>query len=174
MLLMVRMLMFLTLHMPTYADAIIKAYNHLRKQLDLSKRTHRRCVLLDHVQDTIKLKVIRDKVETSKKKASSISQPSQSGPFVVPMQASQCNSFSQHYSSDFDAEKNERCQSTLQFATNLLLQIHQLPGGQPEQGVEVIKEVLFFEGLQTCCFNIKLRFSQQRNAGIAAIIVLAR
>ncbi|KAJ0799533.1 hypothetical protein HanOQP8_Chr00c622g0845221 [Helianthus annuus] len=33
--------------------------------------------------------------------------------------------------SDFDADKNERYQSTLQFATNLLLQIHQQqPSGQ--------------------------------------------
>ncbi|XP_071706431.1 flowering time control protein FPA-like [Rutidosis leptorrhynchoides] len=37
--------------------------------------------------------------------------------------------------SDFDANKNERYQSTLQFATNLLLQIHQQPPGtQPGHG----------------------------------------
>ncbi|KAI3797972.1 hypothetical protein L1987_33237 [Smallanthus sonchifolius] len=37
--------------------------------------------------------------------------------------------------SDFDADKNERYQSTLQFATNLLLQIHQKqPGTQSGQG----------------------------------------
>ncbi|KAK9060922.1 hypothetical protein SSX86_018102 [Deinandra increscens subsp. villosa] len=37
--------------------------------------------------------------------------------------------------SDFDAYKNERYQSTLQFATNLLLQIHQKqPGIQSGQG----------------------------------------
>ncbi|KAJ9541674.1 hypothetical protein OSB04_028180 [Centaurea solstitialis] len=37
--------------------------------------------------------------------------------------------------SDFDADKNERYQSTLQFATNLLLQIHQQqPGTQSGQG----------------------------------------
>ncbi|KAD7477835.1 hypothetical protein E3N88_00971 [Mikania micrantha] len=37
--------------------------------------------------------------------------------------------------SDFDADKNERYQSTLQFATNLLLQIHQKqPGAQSGQG----------------------------------------
>ncbi|GJR82634.1 flowering time control protein FPA-like protein [Tanacetum coccineum] len=119
---------------------------------------------------------------------SSISQPSQSGPFVVPMQASQQSlpDFPQdlhpgsglqagnnlygpniyqpqslvaappensgvqlpeqmqplqsalyagsQQSSGFDAEKNERYQSTLQFATNLLLQIHQQPGAQPGQG----------------------------------------
>lgn len=118
----------------------------------------------------------------------SVSQPSQSGPFAVPMQASQqsltnfpqdllpCSGLqagnnlygpnvyqpqslvaaptensgvqlpeqmqqlqSALYSgnqqpSGFDAEKNERYQSTLQFATNLLLQIHQQPGTQPGQG----------------------------------------
>ncbi|GJW84736.1 hypothetical protein Tco_0157881 [Tanacetum coccineum] len=56
------------------------------------------------------LKVIRDKLETCKKKASSISQPSQSGPFVVPMQASHQSlpDFPQdlHLSSGLQAENN--------------------------------------------------------------------